>query len=141
LHFYIVLTEDDRLSLHFPKRSLWCSSVCDHALVFAPTHEYRHASDTWVNSSRMVSNCGQTFDLFMNKGDLVFYVGIYRVHSLRMVHPPGAKIPTDVVRFSVKLGKGSPLIFYRSHERQSFSRRDSTNAPRRKSTSASQMER
>ncbi|KAJ7912995.1 hypothetical protein B0H13DRAFT_513516 [Mycena leptocephala] len=93
-------------SLHFPKRSLWCSSVCDHALVFAPTHEYRHASDTWVNSSRMVSNCGQTFDLFMNKGDLVFYVGIYRVHSLRMVHPPGAKIPTDVSRAAILLAAG-----------------------------------
>ncbi|KAJ6518092.1 hypothetical protein C8R47DRAFT_6132 [Mycena vitilis] len=49
-----------------------------------------------MKSSRMVGNVGQTFDFFMNKGDQVYYAGIYHVHSLRTVHPPGSQVPPDV---------------------------------------------
>ncbi|KAJ7101855.1 hypothetical protein C8R43DRAFT_1047765 [Mycena crocata] len=44
----------------------------------------------------MVANCGQQFDFFINQGPYVYYIGTYLVHSLRMAHPPGSKITSDV---------------------------------------------
>ncbi|KAJ7679427.1 hypothetical protein DFH06DRAFT_974390, partial [Mycena polygramma] len=102
--------------LHCPKRSLWCSGPTGvgHVLVFAPTHEYNRISGRWMQSSRMVGNVGQTFDFFMNKGDQVYYAGIYHVHSLRTVHPPGSQVPPDVVCLSLlspsQLSSDVPII-------------------------------
>ncbi|KAJ6569186.1 hypothetical protein B0H19DRAFT_691732 [Mycena capillaripes] len=90
-----------RRTLYCPKRSLWCGAPGAHVLVFAATCEYSKSGPT-----RMALNCGQQFDLFMNKGEMVYYVGIYEVLSLREVHPPGARIPTDVSRVAIVRGMG-----------------------------------
>ncbi|KAJ6526058.1 hypothetical protein B0H19DRAFT_1084666 [Mycena capillaripes] len=91
-----------RRGLHCPKRSFWCGPG-PHVLVFAATREYgKHGGD----ASRMVLNCGQEFDFFMTEGDMVYYVGIYQVLSLREVHPPGAEIPIDVSRAAIVRGMG-----------------------------------
>jgi hypothetical protein len=41
--------------------------------------------------------CSQTFDLFMNRGSIVYYAGVYTMHNLRGAHAPGSDIPADVV--------------------------------------------
>ncbi|KAJ7735511.1 hypothetical protein B0H16DRAFT_131839 [Mycena metata] len=106
---FIVFRHDlprKRRNLHCPKRSLWCGPAGRHALVFAPTREYSPKSDQWTEHTRMVENCGQTFDFYMNRGPFVYYVGIYRVLDLRDIHPPGAKITSDVSRLAMELAAG-----------------------------------
>jgi len=98
-HPFVNRVPTGRRSLHCPKRTVWSGGGKCHALVFASTHEYLHPH--WVNNTRMVANCGQTFDFFVNQAGFVYYAGIYTVHSLRMVHPPGATVTSDVSRAAI----------------------------------------
>ncbi|KAJ7455131.1 hypothetical protein FB451DRAFT_646788 [Mycena latifolia] len=98
-----------RRTLHCPKRTIWCGGERVHALVFAPTHEYWYSSDKWIHKSKMNASVGETFDFFVNQGGSVYYAGIYKVHSLRTVHPPGAKITSDVSRLAIHRATGLSL--------------------------------
>ncbi|KAJ7111747.1 hypothetical protein C8R44DRAFT_252605 [Mycena epipterygia] len=90
-----------RRFLHCPKRTIWCFGERLHALIFAPTHEYWHRSNGWANKSKIDSFVGQKVDFFINQNGYVYYVGTYAVHSMRSVHPPGAKITSDVSQTAI----------------------------------------
>ncbi|KAJ7101850.1 hypothetical protein C8R43DRAFT_242504 [Mycena crocata] len=95
-----------RRTLHCPKRSIWCGSERVHVLVFAPTHEYWYETDTWAVSTKMAGYLGKEFDFFINQGSHVYYVGTYKVHSLRTVHPPGSRITSDVSQAAILRATG-----------------------------------
>lgn len=82
---------------HFPKRTHWCGQDEVHATVYHPTHEYWASEDKWVTPTAITSLTGRPFDLFINRKNFVCYAGIYALHSMRDVHPPGSPIPPDVV--------------------------------------------
>ncbi|KAJ7206737.1 hypothetical protein C8J57DRAFT_1258389 [Mycena rebaudengoi] len=86
----------ERQGVHFPKRSFFTHLDCIHALVFAPLHEYWDPAEKRDTFSNMGKFCSQTFDLFMNRGSIVYYAGIYTMHNLRGEHAPGSDIPADV---------------------------------------------
>ncbi|KAJ6599743.1 hypothetical protein DFH09DRAFT_901919 [Mycena vulgaris] len=103
LHIRRDLTANDpRPSLHCPKRTIWCGPNQRQALVFAPTHEYLPSAEQWTRHSKMAAACGSTFDFFVNQGTFVYYVGTYKVHSLRSIHPPGSPVPSDIVRLTLQ---------------------------------------
>ncbi|KAF7312780.1 hypothetical protein MKEN_00961100 [Mycena kentingensis (nom. inval.)] len=93
-----------RQFLYLPKRTVWCTPERIHALAFGPTHAVSEKPDSrnpWERSSTMTRRIGKDYDLFMigedgSDPDRFYYVGIYRVLSLRDVHEPGSVIPTDV---------------------------------------------
>ncbi|KAK6984796.1 hypothetical protein R3P38DRAFT_3102933 [Favolaschia claudopus] len=87
-------------SLHYPKRTLWPHPV--HALVFVPTHRYDNKASCWVAATALLSHVGTEVDFFMNRGKSVYYAGVYRIHSLRGVHPPGSVVPSDVSSIAMK---------------------------------------
>ncbi|KAJ7235350.1 hypothetical protein C8J57DRAFT_1572093 [Mycena rebaudengoi] len=104
----------ERQAVHFPRRSFFTNAPCTHALVFAPTHEYWDPADKWDTFSNTGKFCGQTFDLFMNRGSYVYYAGIYTMHGLRGEHVPGSDIPSDVspaaIHHAARLGNMKMFI-------------------------------
>ncbi|KAJ6514636.1 hypothetical protein DFH09DRAFT_254406 [Mycena vulgaris] len=87
---------------HFPSRAFFCDDTI-HAIVYHPTHEYWPALHKWVTPTSIVSLAGESFDLFVNVKDCVYYVGIYTLHAMRDVHPPGSPIPPDVSPAAIEL--------------------------------------
>ncbi|KAK7046242.1 hypothetical protein R3P38DRAFT_2873169 [Favolaschia claudopus] len=89
-----------RKSLHYPKRTLWPHPA--HALVFVPTHRYDNKASCWVAATALLSHVGTEVDFFMNRGKSVYYAGVYKIHSLRGLHPPGSVVPSDVSSIAMK---------------------------------------
>ncbi|KAF7296247.1 hypothetical protein HMN09_01093900 [Mycena chlorophos] len=105
----------ERPYLFLPNRTIWCTPNREHALTFAPVLEVnqnaRAASNPaqrWVPHSAMLARCGREFELFAlgdaerGMGNLLFYMGTYRVHSLRGVVAPGSVAPTDVCPLTIE---------------------------------------
>ncbi|KAJ6582343.1 hypothetical protein B0H19DRAFT_1252446 [Mycena capillaripes] len=78
-----------RRSAHFPQRQIWTSPECVHALVFAPTREYRSAVNTGPPCVASLSD--EMFDLFVTGTGR-----IYVVRKMRDVHRQGSVCPSDV---------------------------------------------
>ncbi|KAJ7653235.1 hypothetical protein DFH06DRAFT_529228 [Mycena polygramma] len=72
-----------------------------HALVYHPTREYSSASG-WT-SPRILDLVGKKVDFFVTRGGLVYYAGVYQLHDLRAVNPPGAPIPADMSASAIRL--------------------------------------
>ncbi|KAJ7644561.1 hypothetical protein FB45DRAFT_297791 [Roridomyces roridus] len=90
--------------LHCPKRTLWCNQSRIHAIVVEPTHIFSRQTNRYVENHAMTRYCGKNSDrvnFFANKGEFVYYVGTYVVHSLRAVHPPSGGIPSDVSNYAI----------------------------------------
>ncbi|KAJ6511637.1 hypothetical protein DFH09DRAFT_1288548 [Mycena vulgaris] len=92
-----------RKSAHFPLRLIWADRNFVHALAFAPTEQYRNASGAQTFPPCVASLCGNVCDLFVTgRGNRIYYAGIYFVHNLRNVHPPGSVIPADVAPTAIQ---------------------------------------
>jgi hypothetical protein len=96
-HVVSLFSVDCREPRHFPQRTLWCGPDAVHAIVYNPTHEFWSNSKRWVTPSTLSFLSGDVVDLFINIKNCVYYAGIYALHSMRDVHPPGSPIPHDVV--------------------------------------------
>ncbi|KAF7292224.1 hypothetical protein MIND_01249800 [Mycena indigotica] len=100
-------------------RTVWCSADKTHALVFSPQvylSKQQHgagAPPEWQVNHEFSGRIGKKVELFVPvkkamrggavgdavddaRDDAVFYAGVYKVHSLRSVHPPGSAVPDDV---------------------------------------------
>ncbi|CAK5266838.1 unnamed protein product [Mycena citricolor] len=93
-------------SLHLPKRSVWTSKAQVHALAFAPTEKYNFQMNTWSPYTALQDRENQHFNLFMNKGEHVYYAGEYIVHSLREAHEPGSEVPWDISQAAIMRDMG-----------------------------------
>ncbi|KAJ7436512.1 hypothetical protein B0H11DRAFT_1754783 [Mycena galericulata] len=96
-----------RQYLHLPKRTHWCGQDEVHALVYHPTHEYWASINKWVTPTSITLLSGRLFDLFVNRKNFVCYAGIYALHSMRDVHPPGSSIPPDVSPVAISYAAGA----------------------------------
>ncbi|KAJ7444792.1 hypothetical protein B0H11DRAFT_2291106 [Mycena galericulata] len=83
-------------ALYIPKRTIWASAACVHALAFAPTHRYDANTAHWTPGSDISSLDDAWRDLFLDVGQSVYYVGIYRCHDLRHLCPGGCEAPENV---------------------------------------------
>ncbi|KAJ7289362.1 hypothetical protein C8J57DRAFT_1277491 [Mycena rebaudengoi] len=93
---------------HFPKRTIWAGTENGtiekvHAMFFHPTHVYNQISDTWGVPPECKLNI---FDLFINKKSSVYYAGVYMMHSMKDVHPPGDPVPFDVSESAIQRAAG-----------------------------------
>ncbi|KAJ7103842.1 hypothetical protein C8R44DRAFT_808251 [Mycena epipterygia] len=90
----------NRKSAHFPMRQIWAGRNFVHTLVYGPTEEYRRSTTGTTNHTGppcIFSLRGEVCDLFVTGQDrYIYYAGMYVVHSLRHIHPPGSVIPPDV---------------------------------------------
>ncbi|KAF7324127.1 hypothetical protein MKEN_00635100 [Mycena kentingensis (nom. inval.)] len=87
--------------LFAPGRTLWCSPERRlHALVFAPTMQIDKDLD-WVPHVTMLERVGKEEELFVVEEGMMYYVGTYRVHSMRELVPPGSLLPVDVTTGSI----------------------------------------
>ncbi|KAJ7186531.1 hypothetical protein C8R46DRAFT_1341920 [Mycena filopes] len=95
-----------RMSLHCPERMHWCGDDKIHAIIYHPTHDYWSHQQRWVTPPQLASFAGNAFDLFVTSGGLVYYVGVYRLHSLRGVSLPGGPVPVDVSKAAIQRATG-----------------------------------
>ncbi|KAF7300067.1 hypothetical protein MKEN_01329800 [Mycena kentingensis (nom. inval.)] len=93
-----------RQYLYLDRRVAWCSDESDHALAYAPVVEIVSGSPPlpprWQAHTALTQRVNKTFELFVieDTDNLIYYAGIYRVHSLRAVssHPEGCPVPRDI---------------------------------------------
>ncbi|KAF7310156.1 hypothetical protein MIND_00389000 [Mycena indigotica] len=89
--------------LFIPGRILWSRARGGHAIAYAPTHEF--VNGIWRPHSHLTSLASPSLevDLLCHQQDRLYYMGVYRVLSLRSV--PGCvavgDIPPDISRFAV----------------------------------------
>ncbi|KAF7329332.1 hypothetical protein MKEN_00194400 [Mycena kentingensis (nom. inval.)] len=82
-------------------RTVWCTPDRLHALGFVPTQ--RLVDEQWVPDDTLsrLAERDQRAHLFVQDGreatSPVHYAGIYAVHDMRAVHPPGSILPSDIL--------------------------------------------
>ncbi|KAJ7061798.1 hypothetical protein C8F01DRAFT_1369250 [Mycena amicta] len=89
-------SEFTREILFLPHRTIWCTRDKVHALGFAPTMIFNPATRKWAPDNSVNSLCGTTVDLFVQEASDVHYAGVYLVHDMRKLHPPGSIFPQDI---------------------------------------------
>ncbi|KAF7326152.1 hypothetical protein MKEN_00466700 [Mycena kentingensis (nom. inval.)] len=90
--------------LFLRKRTVWCNSDKLHAIAFSPTKIYHHTSRRWLNDNTVSMHVGKDVEFFVQedseldggKPGTIYYVGVYRVHSMRKVHKQGSVAPADI---------------------------------------------
>lgn len=73
--------------LYLPKRVRSLSSF--HYLAFGAAHRYERATDTWSEGSDLIGFYGGTRGLFVQNNCSIVYVGTFKCHDLRALHPGG----------------------------------------------------
>ncbi|KAF7290276.1 hypothetical protein MIND_01341400 [Mycena indigotica] len=103
LHLGVLLTLCDpqekrtcRPQLYLPHRTQWCTAEKLHALCFAPTMVYDQATGDWSADTSLRRLCGERVDFFVLEKSDLYYAGIYVVHDMRGLHPPGSVLPRDI---------------------------------------------
>ncbi|KAF7290277.1 hypothetical protein MIND_01341500 [Mycena indigotica] len=85
-----------RPPLYLPHRTLWCTKEKLHALCFEPTMVYSQAAGEWSANESVQRLCGTEVDLFVLDESDMYYAGVYFVHDMSALHPPGSILPRDI---------------------------------------------
>ncbi|KAJ7626135.1 hypothetical protein FB45DRAFT_869232 [Roridomyces roridus] len=72
---------------------------------YHPTHEYLPYLDKWTTPSSLHRDVGREFDLFVSNQNFVYYVGIYKLHSIRNAR---STIPPDVSAAAIARAADAP---------------------------------
>ncbi|KAJ6447601.1 hypothetical protein C8R45DRAFT_1136777 [Mycena sanguinolenta] len=67
-------------------------------LAYGPTACYDRSTDTWTEGSDLLGFHGGTRELFVKMQEFVLYVGTYKCHDLRYLHPAATNIPSSISR-------------------------------------------
>ncbi|KAJ7182505.1 hypothetical protein C8R43DRAFT_1228909 [Mycena crocata] len=100
LHAYLSQDPDAKSYLnrilYLPKRTMHMADF--HFVAFGATHRYDQAMKKWIEGSDLTSVHGETRELFMDRREFLCYVGTYKCHDLRKLHPEGSDSP-DYISF------------------------------------------
>ncbi|KAF8155185.1 hypothetical protein K438DRAFT_357589 [Mycena galopus ATCC 62051] len=80
--------------LHLPRRLVPLSSF--NYLAYGPTSRYDRTTNTWSEGSDLIGVHGGTRELFVNTTKLTVYVGTYKCHDLRPLHPGGTSYAAHI---------------------------------------------
>ncbi|KAJ7101833.1 hypothetical protein C8R43DRAFT_242275 [Mycena crocata] len=104
--------------LYLPKRTM---HMFDFQFVaFGPTHRYDQATKKWTEGSDLTSVHGGTRELFIDRKEFVYYMGTYKCHDLRQLHPEGTRSPAHISSPEIKdaaLGVPRPSGYQKIVER------------------------
>ena len=68
-----------------------------HGLIFSPSFEHEAQPNLWSGASLLSALCGQTQELFIQKGSTILYMGTYRCLSSHDWSEDGVYVPHDIV--------------------------------------------
>ena len=91
----------------------WHSIRC-HAIVFGPSRVF--SDGHWTAASEFPSLCGQVHELFFLKHQMIHYAGTYQCHQTQHWFPDGVKLPKDIGRFGLALGRQFCSQYYFSSQ-------------------------
>ncbi|KAJ6576995.1 hypothetical protein DFH09DRAFT_1276372 [Mycena vulgaris] len=80
--------------LYLPERTLDITDL--HFVAFGPMHRYDRRSKKWIEGSDLASLQGGTRELFVNRKELVHYMGTYACHDLRTICSDGSDPPSQI---------------------------------------------
>ncbi|KAJ7101847.1 hypothetical protein C8R43DRAFT_242434 [Mycena crocata] len=80
--------------LYLPNRTLEITDL--QFLAFGPTHRYDRVTEKWTAGSDLTSLHGGTRELFIEREQFIYYMGTYKCHDLRSLHPTGTRLPANI---------------------------------------------
>ncbi|KAF6751018.1 hypothetical protein DFP72DRAFT_909055 [Ephemerocybe angulata] len=78
------------ICLQTPECFTWASTACQVGFAFGPQHQYIGGLTGWVKHSEFTDVYGTEVQLFLRKGDCIYYAGAYLVRDIRKENPQGS---------------------------------------------------